>query len=656
MRKTTFISALLCFVALCAKAADVASVTSPDGKLQVIVSLDEGKAAYSVSLNGKEALKKSLLGFVANFADYSQHLSLTGTKTEQVTKSYDMSRSKFSMVNYRANALKVGFKNENGYEMSVLFQVSDNNVAFCYAIERAGDTGCIRIMKETTGFAFPKTTTTFLCPQSKAMIGWKRSKPSYEEVYQADAPLTEQSANGEGYTFPCLFNVNNGLWVLLSETGVNGSYCASHLSDYNNGAYHIAFPMPEENNGNGNVEPAFALPKTTPWRTITVGEGLKPIVETTVMHDVVEPQYTTTHDYKYGKSTWSWIVWQDDPTTYDNQVAFINLAKSMGYKYILIDAGWDKNIGIEKMEKLIAYAHSQGVDVFLWFSSSGYWNDIIQSPINAMDSPIERKKWMRWLQKNDVKGIKVDFFGGDKQETMRLYEGILSDAEDYGLMVIFHGCTIPRGWERMYPNYVGSEAVLASENMVFAQYYCDNEAFNACLHPFIRNAIGSMEWGGSFLNRNLRQGNKGGSKRISTDCLELATSILYQNAIQNFAVTPENLLPLSEGGAPEISVDFMKNVPTTWDETRFIEGYPGKYVILARRNGNTWYIAGVNAEKEQKTVTLDLSAFMGNGDKVKLYKDNLRDQDPVLVSQYKVRDNKKVKITMSSSGGFVIVK
>lgn len=135
----------------------------------------------------------------------------------------------------------------------------------------------------------------------------------------------------------------------------------------------------------------------------------------------------------------------------------------MGYEYALIDNWWDTNIGRDRMKSLIEYARSKGVELFLWYSSSGYWNDIEQGPVNHMDNAIIRKREMKWLQSLGVKGIKVDFFGGDKQETMRLYEDILSDADDHGLMVIFHGCTIPRGWERMYPNYVGSEAVLASE-------------------------------------------------------------------------------------------------------------------------------------------------------------------------------------------------
>lgn len=474
------------------------------------------------------------------------------------------------------------------------FCVSNNNIAFRYEIPRYAETGSIVLEKEVTGFNFPISTTTFLCPQSDAMVGWKRTKPSYEEEYKTDIPVGICSQYGHGYTFPCLFRVGDDGWVLISETGVDGNYCGSHLSDAKEGGlYTIAFPMDEENNGNGTVAPAFALPGSTPWRTITIGETLKPIVETTVIWDVLEPLYETEHDYQMGRGTWSWILWQDGSINYDDQVSYVNLAAAMGYEYVLIDNWWDTRIGHERMESLIDYAQNKGVDVFLWYSSSGYWNDIEQGPINLMDNPIARKHEMKWLQEQGVKGIKVDFFGGDKQETIRLYEAILSDADDYGLMVIFHGCTVPRGWERMYPNYVGSEAVLASENLVFNQHFCDEEAFNACLHPFIRNAVGCMEFGGTFLNKRLNRGNNGGTTRKTTDVFQLATAVLFQNPIQNYALAPNNLTD-----SPQVCLDFMRQVPTTWNETRFIDGYPGKYVVIARRHNDKWYIVGINAQKK----------------------------------------------------------
>lgn len=630
-------------------AAQSVSVNGPDGKLQLTVSCPSanGEVSYAVTYNGKQMLESSPLGMETNVGDFYRGLQLKEHKVTALDTVYEQSRIKASRIHYWANELLCSFVNGEGKNVQITFRVSNNDVAFRYTLPREQGKGSVTVNSERTGFRFLSQTTTFLCPQSDAMIGWKRTKPSYEEEYKADAPMNERSGYGHGYTFPCLFKVGDDGWVLLSETGVDSRYCGSRLSDWDNGVYRIAFPMPEENNGNGTVSPAFSLPGSTPWRTVTVGETLKPIVETTVPWDVVEPRYTTTHDYKPGRGTWSWILWQDGSINYDDQVRYVDLAAAMGYEYVLIDNWWDNNIGRDRMEQFIKYARSKGVEVFLWYSSSGYWNDIEQSPVNRMDNSIARKQEMRWLQSLGVKGIKVDFFGGDKQETLRLYEEILSDADDHGLMVIFHGCTLPRGWERMYPNYVGSEAVLASENLVFSQHFCDNEAFNATLHPFIRNAVGCMEFGGVFLNKRLNRSNDGGTIRRTTDIFQLATAVLFQNPIQNFALAPNNLTD-----APQICLDFMKQVPTTWDETRFIDGYPGRYIVLARRHGNTWYIAAVNATAEPLKLKLDLPVLAGQ--EVSLYSDDKKMQ-PQLKLQ-KIKTDGSLQLTVQPQGGAVIVE
>lgn len=621
----------------------------PDGKLRVSITVQQGMPLYAVSYNGKCMLRESPLGFVADAGDFSRNLTLAAQRARTLDEHYTLRTIKQSEVHYRANELTVTFANAAGQTFDAVFRISNNDVAFRYEIPRLGGTGCLVIREEATGFRFPAATTTFLTPQSDPMIGWMRTKPSYEEIYKADAPLGERSQYGHGFTFPGLFRIGDNGWVLLSETGVDGKYCASRLSDASSdGLYKIEFPMPGENNGNGTPEPGIALPGHTPWRTITAGGSLAPIVETTVPWDVVTPAYESAHDYRYGRGTWSWILWQDGSINYEDQVKYVDLAAAMGYEYLLVDNWWDRAIGRERIKELIDYARSKGVEVFLWYSSSGSWNDIRQSPVNCMDDPIVRKREMRWLRSLGVKGIKVDFFGGDKQETMRLYEAILSDADDNALMVIFHGCTIPRGWERMYPNYVGSEAVLASENLIFGQEFNDNEAFNACLHPFVRNTIGSMEFGGVVLNKRLHRSNNDGCTRRTTDIFQLATAILFQNPIQNFALAPNNL-----DDAPALTIDFMKGVPTTWDETRLIDGYPGQYCVVARRHGQTWYIAGVNARKEPLTLKLALP-MLAKGDRVVYYTDDVKRRPQA--SKQTVDTPMEVEVTILPDGGMILVR
>ena len=288
--------------------------------------------------------------------------------------------------------------------------------------------------------------------------------------------------------------------------------------------------------------------------------------------------------------SWSWIIGMDGSTNFNEQKRYIDFTAAMGYETVLVDALWDTQIGKEKVEELAKYAADKGVALFLWYNSNGYWNDAPQGPRGIMNNTIARRKEMKWMQKMGVRGIKVDFWAGDKQETMRLYEQVLSDANEYGIMCDFHGCTLPRGWERMYPNYIGSEAVLASENLKFNQHFDDVEAYNASLHPFIRNAVGSMEFGGTILNKRLNRTNAGGTYRRTGDAFQLATAVLFQNPVQMFGLTPNNL-----EDAPAEAMDFMRAIPTTWDETRYIDGIPGEYVVLARRNGDKWYVAAANA-------------------------------------------------------------
>lgn len=621
-------------------------ITSPDSNLKVNLQLKAGKPIYSVTYKGKVMLEDSPLGFVTNIGDFSQNLSYVSYKESKESKSYTLKTTKKSEINTEANIGVYKLTNKDKKEFSIVFYVSNNDIAFRYEMPQYGETACCVIESEASGFNFPQQTTTFITPQSDPMIGWMRTKPSYEEVYTSDEPIGTCSEYGRGYTFPSLFHIGNDGWVLVSETGVTSLYCGSRLSDGTaDGLYKIEFPMEGENNGLGSSTPGLALPGQTPWRTITIGDNLKPIVETTIPFDVVEPLYEPSQDYKHGRSTWSWIMWQDNSVNYDDQIKYIDLAAELGYEYVLIDGLWDKQIGRERMPSLFRYAQSKGVDVFLWYNSNGYWNDAPQGAKQCMSNSVARKREMKWLKENGIKGLKVDFFAGDKQETMRLYEDILVDANEYGLMIIFHGCTLPRGWEKMYPNYVGSEAVLASENLIFTQEANDAEAFNATLHPFIRNAVGSMEFGPVLLNKRHNRTNDGGRIRKTTDIFQLATAVLFQNSVQMFAIAPNNLTDV-----PSFEIDFMKKVPTTWDEVRFIDGYPGQYCILARRHADKWYLVALNAKKE--AIKLTVTADMFAGLKVSKFFDDKK-REPQFRSE-KIKANGLVTLEIQPEGAVIL--
>ena len=629
--------------------AENKQITSPDGKLVVTVADMDGRPSYSVSYDNVLFLKPSPLGMIANIGDFSSGMSLEkNVSTNKIDETYELASIKQSKVRYVANEAVFSFTQQGKTIYDVIFRISNNDVAFKYKMYPQGETLSCVVKQEVTGFVFPDGTTTFLCPQSKPMGGFARTSPSYETSYTAD-DVAGKNGWGEGYTFPCLFRNGDNGWVLVSETGVNGGYCASRLLGHKEGVYTIGFPQEGEANGNGTVSPGIALPGETPWRTITVGKTLAPIVETTVPFDVVKPLYQAKGEYTYGRGSWSWIIGMDGSTNYKEQLRYIDFSAAMGYQSVLVDALWDKQIGRDKIEELAKYGKNKGVALYLWYNSNGYWNDAPQTPRSIMDNAIARRKEMKWMQSIGIRGIKVDFFGGDKQMTMQLYEDILSDANEYGLLVIFHGCTLPRGWERMYPNFASSEAVLASENLHFSQGSCDNEAFNATLHPFIRNTVGSMDFGGSALNKYYNADNAPrGSRRVTSDVYALATAVLFQSPVQHFALAPNNLTD-----APSWAIDFMKEVPTTWDEVRFIDGYPGKYVILARRHGDKWYIAGVNAQKETLKLKVNLPMF-SNGEKVRLFSDDKALQGGV--KQIEIGKKQELQLAIPCNGGVLITK
>ena len=613
MRKLLAIS--LWLLALTISGKDI-NIKSPDGKLVVTIDDEQGLLNYRVSYMGQTMLKPSALGLKADIGDFTRGLTFKEMKESNIDKTYTMTRTKASSAHYVAHQADLTYTNSQGLPITITFCVSNNDIAYRYSLQPKGESRLSAVIyNETSAFNFPEATTTFLTPQSLPMVGWQRTKPSYEEDYKADRPLTERSAFGEGFTFPCLFKVPAG-WVLVSETGVGSNYCC------------------------------------TPWRTITVGTTLKPIVETTIPYDVVDPLYEPTQDYKPGRYTWSWLIWQDESVNYDDQVKMIDVSAKMGFEYVLVDNWWDKPIGRDRIVELNRYANSKGVKLLLWYNSNGYANDAPQTPKHCMNTALARNREMAWLQKLGIAGIKVDFLGSDKQESMKLYEDILADANRYGLQVVFHGCTIPRGWERMYPNYVASEATLASENIMFSEYHAKQEGFELTMHPFARNAIGSFDWGGIILNHHISRDNKSRHRRYTTDIFELASGIVLQTSVNCVAMYPNNLQDV-----PQFELDFLRQLPTSWDEVRFLEGYPTKYVVLARRTGNKWYIAGMNSTQQVKTLQLSLPMFAGQT--VQCYMDQPGKRGapstPVLKT-LKVDKKGIAKVAMQPMGGLIITR
>lgn len=673
------------FAAVVMSAASAVSiaqeVTSPDGHLRVNVSCQEGKPVYCVVLDTDTIIKNSPLGLNTTIGDFTKELKLTAVSdVKTVSENYVLPNAKRHDISYTANEITYSFSRDVKLRgevkelpaIDVVMHVDNENVAFKYLVyaqkeDRRDDRLACLVTSEATSYAMPEGTHTFLCPQMTPQTGFARTAPSYETFYEFDAEMGK-NGHGRGFTFPALFRVQGteqvlnkkgkvtgtrpaDVWVMLNETNIGGNYCGSRIEYKENGTYAIAYPEDTEFGGVGTSAPGLMLtkeaPTATPWRTITIGRSLKAIAETTIQWDLVKPQYEAKYDYKYGRSAWSWIIRMDSSCNFDEQKEYVDFAAAMGWEYLLVDAWWDSNIGYGRMEELSKYAQSKGVGLFLWYNSNGYWNDAMQGPRGKMHRMITRRQEMAWMQSAGIKGIKVDFVGSDKQQTMQMYEDILADANDYGIMVIFHGCTLQRGWERMYPNFVSCEAVRASENLAFGQYDNDIEARCGTIHPLLRNAVGNMDFGGSALNKHYSKNNERGTLRKTSDVYALATAVLFQTPVQNFAVAPNNITD-----APAWAIDFMKNVPVEWEDLRFISGYPGKYVVMARKYEGKWFVAAINADEQPLVLDLTLADFFEAGQTLSLYADDAQLQGSL--TEVKLGKKQTLKVSVPCNGGLVI--
>jgi hypothetical protein len=613
---------------------------SPDKKLTLAVSLgDSGQLFYQVWYEQKEVLKPSLLGLDRQDAEFLKNLNWQGVSEPRlINDSYTLRVHKKEQYNYTAVEQSILVKNNKNEPMEVIFRVSDHGVAFQYHFPNT-DTTLKIISLEHTSFTFDKNTRSWLQPMANAKTGWGECNPSYEEHYLHNKTVGQPSPMA-GWVFPALFKTGD-TWVLISETAVDRTYCASHLSTKSSdGTYKIAFPDPKEVIFTGELNPQSTLPWKSPWRIIAVG-SLANITESTLGTDLAKPAANIDFSWvKPGRASWSWVLLKDNKTIYSVQKEFIDYAADMGWEYCLIDAGWDVQIGYPKIQELTEYARSKNVQLLLWYNSAGDWNSTPQTPKNALLSRAERIKEFTRIKSMGIAGVKVDFFGGDGQSVINYYIDILEDAAMVGLMVNFHGCTLPRGWHRTYPNLLTMEAIRGMEFATFTQDDANHIPGHCATIPFTRNVFDPMDFTPTCF------GEIDNIKRVTTNGFELALAVLFQSGIQHYAEIPNVM-----NAVPAYVKEAMKNIPVIWDETRFIEGFPGEYVIMARRTGRTWYIAGINGQDSVKTLNLNLAFAKAN--RAQLITDGASNREFIFSLIHDFNKN-PIKINLKAHGGFLI--
>jgi alpha-glucosidase len=620
-----------------------ATIKSPGKKIEVTcITTAAGEPVYTIRYSGNTVLETSKLGIKREDEDFSKGLTLVSySANKTVTDHYRIFNAKRFNNSYTANERVAHFKNETGRLMDIIFRVSNDGVAFRYFFpEQSSDIKKIEV--ELTSFHFPAGSSAWLQPMSKAKTGWQQVNPCYEEFYEKGIPVGTPSTLQAGWVFPALFQSNN-TWLLLTESGMDGTYCGSKLDHIAEGnEYHIAFPDPREIFPGGPDNPQSKLPWYSPWRIITIG-SLATIIESTLGTDLAAPA-SQNQDYSFakpGKASWSWPLLKDDSITYDVQKRFIDYAADMQWQSCLIDVNWDTKIGYDSIQLLIDYAKQKNVAIWLWYNSAGSWNTTPYHPRSKLLTHADRVSEFSRLQKMGVAGVKIDFFGGDGQSMLQYYIDILKDAATYRLMVNFHGATLPRGWQRTYPNLLSAEAIKGFEYVTFEQKNADEEPAHCAMLPFTRNAFDPMDFTPLCLYKLPR------IKLRTTPAFELALSVLFLSGAQHFAETPEGMSHM-----PGFIKDFLRALPTHWDDVKFIDGFPGKYVVLARKSGNKWYIAGINGTGESKTiqVTLDFTRA-----KKAVYLQNK--PGPAFFDQQHISlsPGKKQTIQLAPGDGFVII-
>ena len=602
----TKLLAVLGLLSCLAGAVRAESVASPDGRVTVDVTVTaDGEPRYVVRRGGEVVIEESRLGLVRAGGDFSRGLSLAAKGPAQaVEEHYELPGSKRRENTYRAQRRVFELSAADGRRMQVVFQVSDGGVAFRYVFPTA-ESQAQAVVEEATSFRFAPETKSWLQPMSVAKTGWARTNPSYEEYYEMERPVGEPSTFGAGWVYPALFRVRD-TWVLITEAGLGRGYCATRLRHESaGGEYRIGFPDTRETMGTEPVGPEFAGPYATPWRVIALGD-LASVVESTLGTDLAEPAVATAAlAGAPGKASWSWPKLGDGQTKYDTQVRFVDYAAEMGWAYCLVDALWDTQIGDTrerggKLQQLVDYARGKGVKLLLWYNTNGDWNDAFQTPKNRMAEAATRQAEFARLRQMGVAGVKIDFFGGDGRAFVRLYRDILDDAAAAGLLVNFHGATLPRGWERTYPNLMTVEAVRGYEFITFEQVNANRAPGHMAMLPFARNVFDAMDFTPLCLE------GPGKIARRTTVAAELATAVLFTSRIQHYVEIPDVVAK-----QPDYVQTALKLIPSVWEESRFLAGYPGKTAVMARRAADgRWWVAGFNGEGAAKTVEVELGGIV----------------------------------------------
>ncbi len=624
--------------------ADALSLTNEEGTLRFTLSVEKGNASYRIdrlspTKTTVPIVESSPLGLTRTDDDFVKDLTfISSSAPRKIDETYPMIAGKHSLIHQRALERTFVLHSKLDHVLTLTVRAAADGVAFRYGFP--GESHQLRqITHDATGFKLPTDGRVWLQPYDKVAT-WA---PGYESRYRNGIPIGSAAPAPEGWALPALFNTH-GQWILVTEAGLDANNFASHLQpEATDGLYRVRLPEEPETYGVAPQAAFIPLPWVSAWRAIIVGDTPGAIVESDWVNNLSAPSTVTDTSWiKPGRAAWSWWSDMSSPSDFRKQQTYIDLAHDLHWEYSLIDLGWHQMKNGGDINQLVEYAKKKNVGLILWYNSGGKHNQVPDAgPENKMDDPLVRDAEMARIAALGIKGIKVDFMQSDKQYVIALYHDIMRDAARHHLLIDFHGATAPRGWSRTYPNLLTMEGVAGAEQYWDELFAEDAQTLNT-IYAFTRNAVGPMDYTPMIFGDPAHQ-----KPHKTTNAHELALSVVFESGIQHFVSSAESIR-----AQPAFVQDFLRIVPTAWDETRYVAGAPGELCILARRKGNDWFLAGINGEKTTKTITVPLN-FLGKGEyALDLISDGSSPHDFAHSNQTVTKDSSLSGLALAARGGF----
>ena len=613
-------------------------VISPDGRLAItLVRHADGRLSWRAARGSAVVVADSPLGLRRADQAFTEGLKVVRASSVAVLdETYELPHGKRRRHQVRGREQTVEFASAAGARIAVVLRAHDDGVAFRFRFPEA-DSTTRTVVEEQTAFHVPAGSTAWLLPhQPPSKYG-----PAYEDFFQEVAVGTA-APTPSGWSFPALFRTADGVWLLVTEAALDETYCGARLAAHApGGVYRVRFPDAGEGKGVGDVNPTSTLPWTMPWRVVIVGDAAARLMESDLVDDLSPPsRLKDTSWVRPGRASWSWWSESDSPKHAEALNRFVDLAADMGWEYSLVDANWN-SMETGRIEDVLAHAKEKGVGLLFWYNSGGPHNDVTEAPRDRMHLGDVRRAEFARLRDGGVKGVKVDFWHSDKQDRIKQYRDILADAADFQLLVNFHGCTLPRGWSREFPNLIGMEAVFGAEQYKFNEGYAPRSAWHNTVLPFTRNVVGPMDYTPvTFTDHKY--------PHRTTSAHELALSVVFETPIQHFADSAT-----SYGGLPGAPKAFLKAVPTAWDETRALSGEPGRSVVVARRAGDGWWVGGISGQESAQEARVDLRFLAPGHWSMTLIRDGAGDRSFQAESRA-VKPGEIVSVPTRARGGFVM--